>query len=258
MSNTVTRQSNLGSFHVVIEETYRNLKDYRNEDNHEEFNKELLRLMPQVQYYVAKRLKSAILAGKLNKGMFSPNDFTDQLFIEVYDNWEAIKDERDLRPFLFKKVDELLDDSLTEEEFDHVFFENIDSFSQPEWDAMEEDFSTDGDGDLVLLEELDDSSFQNENYTLSNVFITEEEKNLAEKLDKSLDKERVERHIHMVLGKMSVPMRSVYQLYTDLGFSTAEIASIREVTLDEVDDLLSRARKLLKESFVKRFLIDSN
>lgn len=258
MSTTASKITNKGTFQRVGKETYGTLDDFRNKDNREAFNRELMRLMPQVHNYVSKRLKTAILAGNLNKGMFNSNDFTDQLFIEVYDNWDSIKDEMNLRTFLFKKVDELLDDSLTEEEFDHLFFENIDTYSQPEWDAMEEDFSTDGDGDLVLLEELDDSSFSKDDYTLNHVFITEEEKELAEKLDKSLDKERIERHVHMVMSKMSLPMRSVFQLYSDQGFTTSEIAGIREVTLEEVEELLTKARKLLKDSFAKRFLIDSN
>ncbi|MDC6405210.1 MULTISPECIES: sigma-70 family RNA polymerase sigma factor [Maribacter] len=258
MNKTKENKAIMGTVLWVVQETYNNLVDFRNQENREAFNKELLRLMPQVKNYVAIRLKNAIRAGKLNKGMFDPNDFTDQLFIEVYDNWELVKNEYGLRPFLFKKVDDLLDDRLTEEEFDHIFFENIDTYSKKEWDAMEEDFSTDGDGDLVLLEELDDSSLDRTNYSLDHVFITEEEKGLAQKLDESLDKERVERHMDMVLGKMSLPMRCVFELYTDQGFTPDEIADMRNTTLEETENLLSSARGLLKKSFVKRFLIDSN
>jgi RNA polymerase sigma factor (sigma-70 family) len=258
MDGTKENTANMGTVLWVVQETYNNLVNFRNQENREAFNKELLRLMPQVQNYVAKRLKTAILAGTLNKGMFSPNDFTDQLFIEVYDNWELVKNEYDLRPFLYKKVDNLLDDRLTEEEFDHMFFENIDTYSKQEWDSMEEEYSTDGDGDLVLLEELDDRSLTKDDYVLKHVFITEEEKELAEKLDKSLEQERVERHVNMVLNKMSLPMRTVFQLYADQGFTTAEIAVMRNTTLEEIENLLSNARRLLKESFVKRFLIDSN
>ena len=258
MKKEMHNETKQATIHCVVKETYSKLVDFRKQDDRQAFNNELLRLMPQVKNFVAKRLNAAILLGKLNKGMFSPNDFTDQLFIEVYDNWEYIENETELRPYLFKKVDELLDDSLTEEEFDHMFFENIDTFSQPEWDTMEEDFSTDGDGDLVMLEELDDRSLIQDDYTLNHVFVTDEEKELAEKLDRSLDKERLERHIHMVLGKMSSTMRSTFQLATEQGFTVNEIASIRGTTLGEVEDLLTRARRLLKDSLVKRFLIDSN
>ncbi|MFV1450918.1 sigma-70 family RNA polymerase sigma factor [Maribacter sp. HS] len=243
---------------IIMKETYSKLVSFKRKENRESFNKELLRILPKIYRYVSKRLNSAVANGKLNKGMFDPSDFTDQLFIEVYDNIDDIKSENELHVFLFKKVDELLEDSLVEEEFDHVFFDNIDTYSKPEWDAMEEDYTQDGDGDFLLLEEMDDSSLDKSNYTLDHVFITDEEKQLADKLDASLDKERINKHMQLVLDKMNLPMRTVFELFTNEGLTTEEIADIRKTTLDQVEELLASARQLLKNSFEKRFLIDSN
>ncbi|SFR77673.1 RNA polymerase sigma factor [Maribacter stanieri] len=243
---------------IIMKETYSKLVSFKRKGNRESFNSELLKVLPQIYRYVSKRLNSAVANGKLNKGMFNPNDFTDQLFIEVYDNIDDIKTENELHIFLFKKVDELLEDSLVEEEFDHVFFDNIDTYSKPEWDAMEENYTQDGDGDFLLLEELDDKSVDKSNYSLNQVFITEEEKQLADKLDESLNKERIYRHIQLVLDKMNMPMRTVFELYANEGLTTEEIAEIRKATLSQVEDLLSSARKLLKDSFEKRFLFQSN
>ncbi len=41
-------------------------------------------------------------------------------------------------------------------------YDDIDAYSQAEREQMKEDFSTDGDGDLVLLDELDDISSKNQ------------------------------------------------------------------------------------------------
>ncbi|MGJ8716313.1 MAG: RNA polymerase sigma factor [Maribacter stanieri] len=243
---------------IIMKETYSKLVSFKRKENRESFNSELLKVLPQIYRYVSKRLNSAVANGKLNKGMFNPNDFTDQLFIEVYDNIDDIKTENELHIFLFKKVDELLEDSLVEEEFDHVFFDNIDTYSKPEWDAMEENYTQDGDGDFLLLEELDDKSVDKSNYSLNQVFITEEEKQLADKLDESLNKERIYRHIQLVLDKMNMPMRTVFELYANEGLTTEEIAEIRKATLSQVEELLTSARKLLKDSFEKRFLFQSN
>lgn len=243
---------------IIMKETYSKLVSFKRKENRESFNSELLKVLPQIYRYVSKRLNSAVANGKLNKGMFNPNDFTDQLFIEVYDNIDDIKTENELHIFLFKKVDELLEDSLVEEEFDHVFFENIDTYSKPEWDAMEENYTQDGDGDFLLLEEMDDKSLDKSNYSLNHVFITEEEKKLADKLDASLDKERIYRHIQLVLDKMNMPMRTVFELFANEGLTTEEIAEIRKTTLAQVEELLSSARQLLKDSFEKRFLFQSN
>lgn len=243
---------------IIMKETYSRLVTYKRKENRESFNKELLKVLPQIYRNVSKRLNSAVVNGKLNKGMFNPSDFTDQLFIEVYDNIDDIRSENELHVFLFKKVDELLEDSLVEEEFDHVFFDNIDTYSKPEWDAMEENYTQDGDGDFLLLEEMDDKSLDKSNYSLNHVFITEEEKKLADKLDASLDKERIYNHMQLVLDKMNLPMRTVFELFTNEGLTTEEIADIRKTTLVKVEELLSSARQLLKGSFEKRFLFESN
>lgn len=243
---------------IIMKETYSRLVTYKRKENRESFNTELLKVLPQIYRYVSKRLNSAVANGKLNKGMFNPSDFTDQLFIEVYDNIDDLRSENELHVFLFKKVDELLEDSLVEEEFDHVFFDNIDTYSKPEWDAMEENYTQDGDGDFLLLEEMDDKSLDKSNYSLNHVFITEEEKKLADKLDANLDKERIYNHIQLVLDKMNLPMRTVFELFTNEGLTTEEIADIRKTTLAKVEELLSSARQLLKDSFEKRFLYESN
>lgn len=246
------------NFRLIVEEFYTTLVTLKKEKDQKNFNKELLKFIPVINGYVANRLKMAVLNGTLNKNMFRPNDFTDQLFIDVYDHLDEISNESELHTFLFEKVDQALEDSLIEEEFDHLFFDNIDTYTKPEWDAMEEKYSRDGGGDFVLLEELDDSTLNKNNYTLDHVFITNEEKDLAKMLDANLNKERIERHIKLVLNKMSVPMRTVFQLYADQGFTTMEIAKIRKTTLKEVAKLLVEARQILKDSFAKRFLIDSN
>ncbi|SNR40800.1 RNA polymerase sigma factor, sigma-70 family [Maribacter sedimenticola] len=243
---------------IILKETYTNLITLKKKDDQEAFNNELMKILPRIYRYVSNRLNSAVANGTLNKDMFDPSDFTDQLFIEVYDHMDKIGNEDELHAFLFKTVDRLLEDSLVEEEFDQLFFENIDAYSKPEWDAMEENYSTDGDGDLVMLEELDDSSYDKGDYSLDHVFITDDEKELAAKLDESLNKERIERHMRLVLGKMNSAMRTVFELFVHQGFTLKEIAHIRGTNFTEVERILTDARKFLKESFEKRFLIESN
>lgn len=241
-----------------VEESFTKLVTFKKEKNYDNFNSELLKVLPEINRYISKRLKTAVKKGQVNKNMLSPEDFSDQLFIEVYDHLEDIHNEKELYPFLFKTVDKLLEDSLIEEEFDHVFFDNIDTYSKPEWEAMEENYSRDGDGDFVMVEELDDISYNKNNYTLNQIFITDTEKELANKLDASLNNERLERHIAFVLDKMALPMRAVFQLYVDQGFTAEEISKIRKITIAKVEEYLANARKILRVTLTKRFLISSN
>jgi DNA-directed RNA polymerase specialized sigma24 family protein len=171
----------------------------------------------------------------------------------VHDHFDEVKNNKDLYPWLFKKTDALLEDTIVDEEFNAVFFENIDDFSKPEWDEMEEKFSTDGDGDLMMIEELDDSSYNHNDYVLNHVFVENDNNQMITKLDEKLGRENVRMHANMVLHHLPLPMRTVFELATQYHFDIEEIAIIRGQSLAEVQQLLENARKSLEVSFLNRY-----
>lgn len=256
MDNTVDYKTQK-EFHIFVASTYSDLKKIKGSGDKKAFNELLLKDLPQVKRYITKRLNTALSKGNLPRGKYRPDDFIDQLFIEVYDHFDRVENKADLYPWLFKKADELLEDTILDEEFDTVFFENIDDFSRPEWDEMEEKFSTDGDGDLVMLEELDDSSYHKHDYVLNHVFVEDDNNEMMTKLDRKLGEENIRRHADMVLYHLPLPMRTVFELATQYHFDIAEIAKIRDQSIQETRELLKNARKSLETSFFNRHFTDS-
>jgi len=244
-------------FNVFVASTFSDLAQSKKENDRAAFSSLLLKTLHQVKRYITKRLSTALTKGNLPKGKYKLDDFIDQLFIEVYDHFDEVKSEKDFHPWLFKKADELLEDTIVDEEFDDFFFKNIDDYSKPEWDEMEEESSTDGDGDLVMIEELNDISYDHNDYTLNHVFIADDEQELMVKLDKDLSEERIQNHIQMVLQRLPLPMRTVFELFNKQQFALEEIAEIRNSTVQEVGRLLEETRKSLKTSFSNRFLSDT-
>ncbi|TXD84457.1 sigma-70 family RNA polymerase sigma factor [Subsaximicrobium wynnwilliamsii] len=251
MKNTET-YSQKSNFRIVVEHTYLKLVKSKKQDDKVTFNQQLLKILPEVKKYINGRLNTAIKKGHFSKGKYKADDFSDQLFIEIYDHIETIKDEKDFYLWVFKKTNELLEDTIIEEEFDDLFFQNIDDYSKPEWDAMQEKFSTDGDGDLLMIEELDDSSYNHNDYTLNHVFIENDEKEMTEKLDKDLSEEAVNLHIQMVLHNLPVSMRTVFELSTQQRLGINEIAQVIDSTVKEVEQLLKDARNALQISLFNR------
>ncbi len=241
-------------FHIFVASTYSDLQKLRKEKKKSDFNELLLKDLPQIKRYISRRLNRALSKGNLPKGKYSPNDFLDQLFIEVHDHFDEVKNSKDLYPWLFKKTDTLLEETLVEEEFNSIFFENIENFSKPEWDEMEEEFSTDGDGDLLMIDELDDSSYNHNDYVLNHVFVENDKNQMIGKLDEKLGRENVRKHANMVLHHLPLPMRTVFELATQYHFNVEEIAIIRGQSLAEVQQLLENARKNLEISFLNRYV----
>ena len=147
-----------------------------------------------------------------------------------------------------------MQDIKVEEEFNELFFKNIDTYSKPEWDAMEEKYTKDADGDFLLIEELTDPSYNHNDYELKPVFIENDEADFITKIDKQINKDTVKRHTSFVVGNLPAAMRHVFELYTNEKLTLEEIASIRQQTLDDVKQLLKDAKRALQVSLYNRYL----
>ncbi|AWV97460.1 sigma-70 family RNA polymerase sigma factor [Arcticibacterium luteifluviistationis] len=240
-------------FDVFVASTFSDLMKYKQENEQAAFNELLLKDLYEVKRYIVKRVSTALMKGNLPQGKYKVDDFIDQLFIEVYDHIEEVKNEKGFYLWLFKKANDLLDDSIEEEKFDESFLENIDDYTKPEWDEMQENFSTDGGGDLLMIEELDDMSYNHNDYTLNHVFIEDEEKGWIEKIDKDLKTEDIQNQIGMVLYYLPFETRTIFQLYTVQHLGLDDIAQIRNHTLEDVKQFLKDAKKALQSSFINRY-----
>ena len=255
MKNQIIQSRRRETLRISIREVIPKLITLKKEEDREAFNKLFMQVIPEIKEYVISRIRTAIKKNHFPKNMYSANDFIDQLFIETYDNIDQFSNEDEFYVWLYKKTNELLDDVITEEEFDELFFKNIDEYSQPEWDQLEEKFTAESDGDLIMKEDLEDISYYREPYNVKDVFVTDTERALTEQIDERLHKEEIDRHIELVLHNLSKPMRTVFQLYTKKHLTLAEIATIQEKSIERVQELLQDARDALKISLFNRYTL---
>lgn len=160
---------------IVIARTYENLVQLKKEGNQAHFNEMLMEILPEVKNYINRRLSAAIHKGHFPKGMYTADDFVDQLFVEVYDKIGEVPNENDFYHWLFKRTNQLLEDVMVEEEFDEFFFKNIDDYSKPEWDALAEKVTSNLEGEEILMEDLEDVSYRKNDYVINDVFVEEDE-----------------------------------------------------------------------------------
>jgi hypothetical protein len=171
MKTSIHYYEDKNEFRLFVTKSYSSLVNLKREENQTSFNELVLKILPEIRKYVNERLKTAIKKGRFSKKKYKADDIVDQLFITIYDNIEDVENENDFYLWLFKKTNVLLEDIIIEEEFNELFFTNIEEYSKPEWDEMQEEFSTDGGGDLVMIEELDDMSYNHNDYSLNHVFV---------------------------------------------------------------------------------------
>ncbi|PHR10913.1 MAG: RNA polymerase subunit sigma-70 [Aequorivita sp.] len=245
-------------FRLFVTNTFPDLIQLKKEGKQASFNELVLKIMPRIRQYINERLNSAIKKGNFSIGKYKADDFIDQLFIEIYDNIEEVEQEKYFYLWLFKKTNELLEETIVDEEYDDFFLKNIDAYSKPEWDEMQEKYSTDGGGDLLMIEELDDMSYNHNDYNLNEVFIEDNEKDLVEKIDEDISEEAIQNHINLVLHNLPLASRNVFELYTNQHLELEEIAQIQNTPVTEVEQLLKTAKKALHLSLFNRYSSDLN
>ena len=253
MENILKFKNPIQRFQLLATKSFSQLSKMKEQDDRESFNQLMVEIMPSVQLYLNQLLTSAIRTGQLPSGKYKVDDFSDEVFIAAYDRFEEVKDESKFREWLFKLAYDIWDNIKTEQEFDNFFFTNIDQYTQVEWDSMEEKYSIDGDGDLVPDEEADEPVFKHYDYTLKDVFVEDNEEDFIEKISRELNSEQIISHINLILKKLPVQLKSAFELSRKLGFELEQIAKIKDIPLEEVQENVRTVEGYVRTSFEKRF-----
>ena len=252
MENTHHYDQRQAEFHQFVNDNYETLKRLKAEGQGEAFNTLLIRLLPDLKRYLTRGLRIAIGKGMISHNKYRPEDLYDQLIIEVNDHLDEVENPDVFHSWLFQRAVRLLENLEVTEEFESYFYDNIDDYSRAELQKMREDFSTDGDGDLILMDELDDISYKDHHYLLKNIYLDDAHEDLMALMDSGEGRGRTQQHLDAVLFRLPPTMRSVFELATEQRFPLAEIAKIKGMTEDHVETMLDRARELLRESLKDR------
>jgi len=252
MENTQQYDQRQAQFHRFVNENYTTLLRLKKEDKSKAFNELLIKLLPDLKRYLTRGLRIAISKGMIPHNKYRPEDLYDQLIIEVNDHLEEVGNPDDFHSWLFQRAVRILENLEVEEEFESYFYDNIDDYSKAELDKMKEDFSTDGDGDLILMTDLDDISYKDHQYLLKNIYLDDAHEDLMAMMDSREGVGRTQHHLDAVLFRLPPTMRSVFELATEQLFPVGEIARIKGMTTDHVETMLDRARELLRDSLKDR------
>ena len=239
-------------FKSMVAAGFEELKKLKAAGRREAFNEKLLGLLPDVKRYITRGLRLALAKGVISHNKYRPDDFFDQLFLDVYDHLGEVHGKDAFHPWLFGRAEGLLEAMEVEEIFDTFLFENLDDYSRAERAEMDESYSTDGDGDLVMMDELDDISYKSRNYLLRNIFLDDAHENLMAMMETTGGKKQVESQLDTVLFELPPNLRSLFELAYEQGFRPEEIARIKNLEPGQVAHLLETARKQLRITLSER------
>ncbi len=222
----------------------KSLQQHKEENNFEQFYKRLSDFIPELKQFLIGSLKAAECQALLDRGFYDAEELLDEIFLETFETFSGDEEEIKLRRDLFKKAIEKIIEKKKLEVPDDV---NTHALLKEELRALDEEYTTDAEGDLILKEELDDISYrQKSGWTTSIVLDKALEQQLIGQLDLHEDV-LISEDKRRLLGQLysSVPPKSktVIELMVFGHQDTTEISEIMEVPETIIKKVLFKVKE---------------
>lgn len=229
---------------MLVKQLYR----HKEENDFEQFYNKISAMVPDLKKFTARSLKAAESQKAIDRGFYKAEGILDEIYLEVFKDFVVIKDEVKLKTILFAKAVQKIEEKkiIELETPDYLPTEKM---LEQELNALDEKFTTQADGDLILNTELDDISYKQHTERPANVLLDETlEQQLIKKLDMN-DTLLPSLEHRTIFGALytNIPPRSktVLELYAFGNRSLHDISEILEVPEEVIDRIMYK----LKERF---------
>jgi len=214
--------------------------------------------LPGVKNYISRRLKMAQLTSLLKTRQLTLEDLTDELYLQVFEKFDQRpKDKVVFLPWVFKLADEIIEKHLKETEFEKEHTaSHIEKLVKDEYKTLEENFSANAEGQPVMLEEMDEQTYQGDYYHWEDIFTEDSEEELLEQIDRH-DIEDAHEVISLLLARLPALERSVFDLYILESKTIEEIAYIKGRPEKEIGEIIEKVRKILRGSLKEASLSEA-
>lgn len=200
---------------------------------------------PGLRRYVRNRLRMAEHKKLIPQGLYAPDDIVDDVLLSVYTRFEQMpRDESDLRVKLFQLANEKLDELIQEESW-HRQALSLEDILSDEMRMLDEipQMTMDADGDILLVEELDDAELEP---PAPRALLLEDsfEEEIFEQLGLKGALRRSDRALRTFWARIydEIPAHSriIFDLWTRGGLTLEEIARVRGLSVEQVRAILER------------------
>jgi len=221
------------------------LQRYYDHHDREAFFEQVLEIAPGLESYVRNRLRVAEHNELIPAGLYSPDDVLDEVYLYAYEHFpEMPKDESGLRVMLFQIANDRLDAIIREEAWHHNAI-SLESLLAEEMRQMNEisQMTVDADGEIVLVEELDDAEMEERE---PSVLLLEEsfEDEIIEQVGLDGELIRGNRAARELLARLYLELPAQSRILFDLGtrgkLTVEEIAQVQAIDVEQVKEILAQ------------------
>lgn len=211
----------------------------------EAFKHQCIQLLPSVKEYLERRIKTAELGGYLKNKRISSEELSDEVLVKAFEKFAEKPGPEEFVNWIYRIAEEVIASVLKEQELERTKQASIEQIVQQEYKSLEEKFTTGAEGDRMMMEELDDPSYQVPFYDAQTILA---DAATDEQLDTILEKygpRSFHEAVTKILATRPVVERAVYDLYWLQHFTVEEIAAIKNLVPKEVEEMISNLNKLV-------------
>lgn len=238
------------------------LRQHHQQSEQESFYNLFARMTPSLRKYLQRQWKEALAERQITAPPIDFQGLLDELYAFVYERFRSdLVTEATFETWVYEQAEEFLTRKLEALDAEVPRALSVETLSEEEMAALDESFSANAEGQPTLLEEFDDISYHNEEYTLEDLFPTEEEEAQwlsvldGEEEPQEWDIARISRHIKMALARLPREQRAVFDLHVQEKLSPADIARIKHLDERRVEELLREARARVVDFLMQKGIL---
>ncbi len=217
-----------------------------------DFGRKVLSSIAQVHPYVKHRLYTAEIRGILPHNMFKSQEIIDDAIVELYEEFDGkIIDDEEIKIKLFTVTSKRLS-ILFEKEAFHKSTMSTSKILENELYLMEEHYEMDANNDLMMDDELEDISYQQDKFNKPSLLYNDAEKNIINtldihdpRIDISDDKREAFNNIY---NWLPLKTSNILDLFVFGKLSYDEIARIKDVNPAEIKKTLQTVSKTFRKN----------
>ncbi|WP_027419012.1 hypothetical protein [Crocinitomix catalasitica] len=241
------------SIHEKFISVWMDLVNFKALDDQKSFNNLMLAALPEMEKYVASRLRLAHNRGQLPEGKYEVSDFTNDLFIAAYDEFARFKTANEFSNWLYIKMDELIEDQIVEEDFDDFFFNDFGNYSTDEWQALEDKIDTSDKTGKVELKMSDSAITKSGEKVLAEIFKTDAERQQLEQIRNEVGDKGIASHLNLVMNQLAPLSAVTLNLVVEHGVTPKDAAEIKQISENEIEADIKKSKGHILDSFASRF-----
>jgi hypothetical protein len=207
------------------------------------FDKKVLSAIQHLQAYTKHRLYIAEATGIIPKNMYHSNGVIDDGIIKLYkSSYDVDSEAMAIKLKLFQLIDKDLD-TLFEKEAFHKNTISTDTILKVELDRLKEDYTVEGDLDLVLETELNDISYKQEAQEPMFLY-NDNDSNILKSLDiADLSTQKSPRMLGKFYSWLPMNVSKVIDLYVFGNLSFEDIARLKQIEVARVMRIMDSVKK---------------